>query len=115
VNVLQHLSLEGRDAPVSEEDMDFRNYPRCANGDVLIMLSSDKIFQLHAEMLRRHSKFFRDRLKDGGATLSSNAKRNGETVRWRFDMVERPGFGEDGAGMLERVVSLACCILCYTS
>lgn len=88
--------------------MDFKGYPRCNNGDVLIMLSPDKEFQLHAEMLRRHSKFFRDRLSDGGATLSSSAKRSGETVRWRFDMVQRPSDGEDGAGTIERVVSLPC-------
>ena len=88
--------------------MDFKGYPRCNNGDVLIMLSPDKAFQLHSEILRRHSKFFREHLKDGGATLSTTAKRNGEFVRWRFDMVERPGYGEDGAGVFSRVV-------CYRS
>jgi hypothetical protein len=86
--------------------MEFKGYPRCDNGNVLIMLSPDKAFQLHAEVLRRHSTFFREHLMDGGATLSTTAKRSGETVRWRFDMVQRPGIGEDGAGIFRRVVCL---------
>jgi hypothetical protein len=89
------------------EGMDFDGYPSCANGDVAIKLSPDKSYQLHADILNRHSAFFKKYLKDGGASLSSNAKRQGETVRWRFDLVERPQEGEEGCGTLAQVVSVS--------
>ena len=88
--------------------MDFTGFPICLNGDVLIKLAPDKSLQLHADMLKRHSKFFRDNISDdNGATLSSSAKKRGESVRWRFDLVERPDEGTAGAGVLNPVVGLS--------
>jgi hypothetical protein len=86
--------------------MDFTGYPRCINGDVLIILKpGDWELKLHADVQRRQSKFFRHRLtQESAATLSSSAKRAGEFVRWRYDLVERPGPGEDGPGKLQMVV-----------
>jgi hypothetical protein len=87
--------------------MDFTGYPRCANGDVLIVLEPGKLeLQLHSDILRRQSRFFRERLtKENATTLSSKAKRAGESVRWRFDLVECQFPSEDCPGKLQIVVS----------
>lgn len=88
--------------------MDFTGFPMCANGDVLIVLSPGRKLRLHTEMLKRQSTFFRDKVvQDNAATLSGGATRSGETIRWRFDLVERPAPGGDGQGRLRMVVRIA--------
>lgn len=89
------------------EAMNHNRFPHYTDGDVLIILSKEYVYQLHSSELCRKSKFFCDRLTGQGAVLSEEAKRKGETIRWRFDMVERPRAGEVGVGRLERVVSLS--------
>lgn len=87
--------------------MDFSGFPLCANGDVLIVLSNDNKLQLHAEILKRHSKFFKERIsQQNAATLSSGAQKQGETVRWRFDLLDKPDLDGEGAGRLIAIVSL---------
>jgi hypothetical protein len=88
--------------------MDFTGYPYCANDDVLIVLEPGNWeLKLHADVLRRHSKFFRDRLtEESAAMLSSIAKRASQYVRWRYDLVERPSPREDGPARLQMVVRL---------
>ncbi|QDS69590.1 hypothetical protein FKW77_008416 [Venturia effusa] len=81
--------------------MDFAGFPLCHNGDVLIVLSNDNRLQLHAEILKRHSKFFKGRItQQNAATLSSGAQKQGETVRWRFDLLDKPDLDGEGAGRL---------------
>ncbi|KAF2431326.1 hypothetical protein EJ08DRAFT_632188 [Tothia fuscella] len=80
----------------------------CANGDVLIVLAPDMHLKLHAAMLQRHSKFFREHLiQENATTLSSTLRARGETMRWRFDLVERPEIGDDGPGKLQMVADLS--------
>jgi hypothetical protein len=94
--------------------MDFTRFPMCANGDVLIVLSPDRKLQLHAEMLKRQSKFFRDKVvQENAATLRGRAKRSGETTRWRFDLVDRPQPGDGGPGKLQMVASIQCASRTY--
>lgn len=89
--------------------MDFSGFPLCTNGDVLIVLSNDNRLQLHAEILKRHSNFFKDRItQQNAATLSSGAQKQGETVRWRFDLLDKPDLDGEGAGRLIAIVSLTC-------
>jgi len=88
--------------------MDFNGFPLCANGDVLIVLSNDDKLQLHSEILKRQSKFFKERItQQNAATLSSTAiHKHKETVRWRFDLLDKPEADGEGAGHLVPIVSL---------
>jgi hypothetical protein len=88
--------------------MDFSGFPLCANGDVLIVLSNDDKLQLHSDILRRHSKFFKERItQQNAATLSSTAiHKHKETVRWRFDLLDKPEADGEGAGHLIPIVSI---------
>lgn len=87
--------------------MDFTGFPLCTNGDVLIVLSNDNKLQLHSEILSRHSKFFKERITQQHATtLSTSALKNKETVRWRFDLLDKPDLDGEGAGCLVAIVSL---------
>jgi hypothetical protein len=88
--------------------MDFTGFPLCANGDVLIILSNDNKLQLHSEILKRHSKFFKERItQQNAATLSSTAlNKHKESVRWRFDLLDKPELDGEGAGHLVPIVSV---------
>jgi hypothetical protein len=88
--------------------MDFTGFPLCQNGDILIVLSPEHRLQLHSEILKRHSKFFKERItQQNAATLSSTAlHRNKETVRWRFDLLDKPELDGEGPGNLVQIVSL---------
>jgi hypothetical protein len=77
--------------------MDFTRFPRCVNGDVLIVLEPEnRELQLHADMLRRQSKFFRDCLtQENVATLAVRSREVpgvwGERT-WKMQMVVRLNF-----------------------
>lgn len=87
--------------------MDFSGFPECTNGDVLVVLADGNRFQLHAEILKRHSKYFKERItQQNAATLSSGAQKAGETVRWRFDLLDKPDLDGEGAGRLSAIVSM---------
>jgi hypothetical protein len=87
--------------------MDFTGFPLCSNGDTLIALSPNHALQLHSEILKRHSKFFKEHIsQENAATLSSSVRHsNNETVRWRFDLLDKPELDKEGAGRLVLTVS----------
>lgn len=63
-------------------------FPKFADADVLIYLSAGRIYALHAGVLRRNSTRLAEVLDDAnGATLSTKAKKEGTTVRFRLDLV----------------------------
>lgn len=63
-------------------------FPKFADADVLIYLSAGRIYALHAGVLRRNSTRLAEVLDDAnGATLSTKAKKDGTTVRFRLDLV----------------------------
>jgi hypothetical protein len=65
---------------------DFAGYPMCKNGDVLIILSAAVHYQVHAELLKRHCRYFSKTLTNENALISADkAKRNG-AVRWKFQL-----------------------------
>lgn len=85
------------------EEMNLSGFPHCQGGDVLIVLAPDKTFTLHAVMLRRHSSYFARELTLENAT---HLKRGlGLTIRYRFDLIDRPGPSEKGPGRFNRTVS----------
>ena len=63
-------------------------FPKFHDGDVMIVLSGGRVYQLHANILRHSSELFARLLpEEHGVTLSSKAKREGMTIRYRLDWV----------------------------
>lgn len=86
-----------------QSELKLSGFPECDGGDVLIVLAPDRTFILHSVMLKRHSSFFAKEL-----TLENAAhlkRGTGIRIRYRFDLVQRPGAEEKGAGKLRRTVS----------
>jgi hypothetical protein len=79
-------------------------FPRFSDGDVQIVISSTKIYQLHSATLRRASPFFACLLdSDPPIDLCSPARKIGRTVRYRFELTRPVGSG-GGIGVFERRV-----------
>jgi hypothetical protein len=79
-------------------------FPRFSDGDVQVVISSTKIYQLHSATLRRASQFFAYLLdSEPPVNLCSPARKIGHTVRYRFELVRPVGPGS-GVGVFERRV-----------
>ncbi len=62
-------------------------FPKFVDGDVLINLSSSRTYYLHSGVLRRNSTILAKLLDDShAAVLSSKAKKEGVTMRFRLDL-----------------------------
>lgn len=81
---------------------DQSQFPKFADGDVLIYLSAGRVYALHAGVLRRNSTTLAELLDDAnGATLTTRAKKDGITTRFRLDLVR----ADVGPGTLVAKVS----------
>jgi hypothetical protein len=79
-------------------------FPRFSDGDVQVVISSTKIYQLHSATLRRASPFFANLLdSEPLVNLCSPARKIGHTVRYRFELARPVGPGS-GVGVFERRV-----------
>ena len=84
---------------------DGSKFPKFADADVLIVLNSERTFQLHANVLRSCSAKFAELLpEDGSAKLTRKAISTGATLRWRLDL-EWMGMGK--GAFVPRVRSLS--------
>lgn len=62
-------------------------FPKFADGDVVIVISGTRVYHLHSGVLRRNSTTFAKMLDvDHAALLSSKAKKEGITTRFRLDL-----------------------------
>jgi hypothetical protein len=77
-------------------------FPKYNDGDVSIVVSSTRIYQLHSSVLRRNSPYFEEALRNRGARLTSTARQEG-LAAYRFELVTR---GPGDNGYFERKVSL---------
>jgi len=77
-------------------------FPKFSDGD-LIVYTSGRAYQLHANVFRRASpKFSRLLAEENGAILAPRAKKEGVTVRYRLDLV---GVESGNAKLVPRVRS----------
>jgi len=80
-------------------------FPHFEDGDVLILLSASRTYQLHARTLRMHSPYFaRLLLEERAAKLSPKAKKDGINTLYRIEL-KLPGEDEEGVGSLHLRVS----------
>ncbi|KAF2104549.1 hypothetical protein NA57DRAFT_51368 [Rhizodiscina lignyota] len=77
------------------------DFPTFANGDVAINLGAGQRYVLHAETLRRGSKFFAERLTEDQTPVPAKKGKDVQRIRWRFELVERPAADDTGPGVLE--------------
>jgi hypothetical protein len=64
-------------------------FPNYDDGDVAIIVAPHKQYQLHSNTLRHYSHYFADVLaEEKGANLSSKARRDGVTTRYRLQLVK---------------------------
>jgi hypothetical protein len=79
-------------------------FPRFSDGDVQVVISSAKIYQLHSVTLRRSSAYFAYLLdSEAPADLCSPARKAGRSVRYRFELA-RPVAPGSGVGVFHRTV-----------
>ncbi|KAI9717572.1 MAG: hypothetical protein M1812_004713 [Candelaria pacifica] len=72
-------------------------FPCFHDGDVVISLCVSHVFYLHASVLRRNSTFFAEHLtEEKGAVLSSKARKEGITTRYRFQLINLAAQGNVG-------------------
>ena len=72
------------------------------DGDVLVVITATKTFQLHASTLRRTSRVFEELLtEEHGAILSSKARKEGITIRYCLELMGNSG---SGVGYFQRRV-----------
>ena len=62
------------------------DFPKYKDGDVSIVISSTRIYQLHSTILRRNSRYFERELDSPGARLTSKARQEG-LAAYRFELV----------------------------
>ena len=80
------------------------DFPHYSDGDVTIIVAPSKTYQLHSNVLRTQSHFFAEVLnEDKAATLSTKARKEGVTTRFRYQLVKAQ-FG--AIGTFQRLVSL---------
>lgn len=81
-------------------------FPRFNDGDVLVVLSQSRQYQLHSRTLRLHSAFFRRLLTEERATkLSSKARKEGVTATYRVELRLDNGIDETHGKLVLRVRS----------
>jgi hypothetical protein len=79
------------------------DFPNYGDGDVAIVVGPLKQYQLHSGVLRRNSLYFSDVLsEEAAANLSTKAKKDGVTIRYRLQLVKTQ-FG--AIGTFHRLVS----------
>jgi hypothetical protein len=79
-------------------------FPRFSDGDVQVVISSTKLYQLHSATLRRASPFFAYLLdSEPAAELCSPARKAGRSVRYRFELA-KPVTPASGVGIFQRTV-----------
>lgn len=80
-------------------------FPKYSDADVLIIISPEQQYHLHANTLRSQSELFRNLLTpDTAARLSAKARKAGVQLRWRVEL-QLPDAGEEGLGWLMPRVS----------
>ena len=77
------------------------DYPKYSDGDVSIVISSTRIYQLHSAILKRNSPYFERELQQPGARLTSKARQEG-LAAYRFELLAQ---GPHDIGYFERKVS----------
>jgi hypothetical protein len=78
-------------------------FPHYEDGDVAVIIAPVKTYQLHSGVLRRYSHYFSEVLgEDQAANLSSKAKKDGVTTRYRLQLVR---FQAGAIGTFHRLVS----------
>lgn len=61
-------------------------FPRFRDGDVSIVISLTRFYQLHSTVLKRNSPYFERELQVPGARLTSKARQEG-LAAYRFELV----------------------------
>lgn len=61
-------------------------FPKYDDGDVSIVISSTRIYQLHSSVLKRNSPYFEHELQIPGARLTSKARQEG-LASYRFELI----------------------------
>jgi hypothetical protein len=78
-------------------------FPQYEDGDVAIIVTPLKTYQLHSGILRRYSHYFAEILAEEQAVnLTNKAKKDGVTTRYRLQLVKTQ-FGS--IGTFQRLVS----------
>lgn len=77
------------------------DFPQYRDGDVSIVISSTRIYQLHSTILKRNSPYFERELDSAGARLTSKARQEG-LAAYRFELVTQ---GPHDIGYFERQVN----------
>jgi hypothetical protein len=81
-------------------------FPSFSDGDVQVVISSTKIYQLHSATLRRASPFFAYLLdSEPPVNLCSPGRKIGHTIQYRFELARLVGPGS-GVGVFERKVGI---------
>lgn len=74
------------------ESSSISDFPKFADGDVVVVLTSGKAYQLHATVMRRNSTLFAEMLTENrAAQLLPKAKKEGVTVRYRMELSKTVG------------------------
>jgi hypothetical protein len=76
------------------------DFPKYKDGDVSIVISSTRVYQLHSTILKRNSPYFERELQSPGARLTSKARQEG-LAAYRFELVTQ---GPHEIGYFERKV-----------
>jgi hypothetical protein len=77
-------------------------FPVFPDGDVIIFITTGRVYQLHSSTLRRHSPFFKENLtEERAAQLLPKARKEGVVTRFRLDLTKT---SEDGCGELRMKV-----------
>lgn len=79
-------------------------FPHYEDGDVAILVTPLKTYQLHSNVLRRYSPYFANVFdQQQAANLSAKARRDGVTTRYRLQLVKT----QSGAiGSFQRLVRM---------
>lgn len=83
------------------------DFPRFKDGDTLIVLTTSRTFQLHSNVLRRHSETFAHLLaEESGLYLTPKAKKDGMVLRYRLDYTKSSGaiYGQFRRGVRTLIV-----------
>lgn len=68
------------------------------------MLGNGHHYQLHSDQLRRGATFFAERLTEDNTPVPVKRGKDGQRIRWKFELVKRPAADDTGAGVLEMLV-----------
>jgi hypothetical protein len=79
-------------------------FPKYSDGDVIIMFTSNRVYQLHAHMLRSRSSFFNTLLHPSNAREIIGKASKKTPVRYRVEYVPDPGEDQSDAGTFKLMV-----------